>query len=292
MKIFESRFNAQVAKFNSISDTTKLPECITALMLLSNSAINDVQRVSVMAAAAPSASNLNAQSSNDQFLAAVTYTFVSSVIKQCDKAAHSNTGQASGTLAAGSGNVNRSSQKYGDRNRPRISPTMKYLCDTCGKYGHWKRNHMADGSLPPGVKSLNTPQVQTEHSSRQSNSENQNYGDSSSNENKKKTLSFNTVTLDECPETPISIGPLVDSGAPYSAIGLVELNILADHLGLQPNPKLGPLPKMLQGYNSCQYGTGNHASPSRKILGSILLTATSDTGNPVRIVYGVLDGSS
>ena len=61
MKNFESRFSDQVAKFNSISTTTKLPECITALMPLSNSAIDDSQRVSVMAAAAHSDENLTSQ---------------------------------------------------------------------------------------------------------------------------------------------------------------------------------------------------------------------------------------
>lgn len=88
VKNFESRFSAQVARFNSISTTTKLPECITALMFLSNSAIDDSQRVSVMAAAAPSDENLNAQSTNEQFLGAITYQSVSSVIKQCDKSSH------------------------------------------------------------------------------------------------------------------------------------------------------------------------------------------------------------
>lgn len=41
VKNFESRFSAQVAKFNSTSTTIKLTECITALMLLSYSQIDD-----------------------------------------------------------------------------------------------------------------------------------------------------------------------------------------------------------------------------------------------------------
>ena len=105
MKNFESRFSAQVAKFNSISDTTKLPECITALMLLSNSAIDDTQRISVMAAAAPSDQHLNGQSTNDQFLSAITYQSVASVVKQCDK---SSQHPAEGShLTASSAGTNR-----------------------------------------------------------------------------------------------------------------------------------------------------------------------------------------
>ena len=84
MKKFEFRFPAQVAKFNSTSSTTKIPECITALMLLSNSAIYDLQRVSVMAAATTSNENLTSDSTNYEFLGAFTYQSVSLVIKQCD----------------------------------------------------------------------------------------------------------------------------------------------------------------------------------------------------------------
>lgn len=100
MENFESRFSAQVAKFNSITKTTKFPECIAALMLLSSFAINDSQRVSVMAAAASSDENLTSQSSNDQFLSSIIYQPIPSVIKQCDKTLHDAT--ENGPLAASS----------------------------------------------------------------------------------------------------------------------------------------------------------------------------------------------
>ena len=89
MRNFKSRFYAQVAKFNSISKTTKSPECITALMLMSDSLIDDTQRVSVMAAAAPASANINGISTNYEFLAAITYSTVTSVIKECDKSSSS-----------------------------------------------------------------------------------------------------------------------------------------------------------------------------------------------------------
>lgn len=50
-----------------------MPECITTLMLLANSSIEDAQRISVFAAAAPKDPEHVPQSSNDQYLAAVTY---------------------------------------------------------------------------------------------------------------------------------------------------------------------------------------------------------------------------
>lgn len=50
-------------------------------MHLSNSYIDYTQRVAFMAAAAPSGSDLNLQSSNDQFLSAITSQSVASVTK-------------------------------------------------------------------------------------------------------------------------------------------------------------------------------------------------------------------
>lgn len=133
MKYFESRFSAQVAKFNSISKTTKPPECITALLLPSNSAINDPQSVSVTAAAAPSDENLTSQSSNDQFLSSITYQSIASVVKQCDKTPHRAT--ENDPLASSSAATSHfGGQARGGRTRNKSqSVAMKYSCDLCGK---------------------------------------------------------------------------------------------------------------------------------------------------------------
>ena len=299
MKNFESRFSAQVAKFNSISATTRLPECITALMLLSNSAIDDSQRVSVMAAAAPSDESLNSQSSNDAFLSSITYQSVSSVIKQCDKTTHTTVDQA--PLSASSAGTSRShEQNRNNKGRSKgQSLSMKYPCDICGKYGHWKRNHNHDGSLPSHVKSFDAP-----HGSSASGSRSNGDSEDRKDKSKKKTISFNMATLttpsDKDILTSYSVstsssierGPLLDDGAPYSAIGQIQLNLLANQIGMSPDLTLGAIPQALNGHTHWQYGTGEHASPPRRILGSIVLTATSDTGNPVSITHLVVSGSS
>ena len=139
MKNFESRFSAQSAKFNSLSQTTKLPECIIALMLLSNSAIDDNQRVSVMAAAAPSDSNLYNQSTNYQFLGVITYQSVASVIRQCDKANLPRTTEQ--PLTASSANGTGNGGYYGGNSSGRGRPTkaeyevlmMRHPCNECGR---------------------------------------------------------------------------------------------------------------------------------------------------------------
>lgn len=71
MKSFELRFSAQVTKFSAISETRRLPECLKALLLLSNSAINDKQRIFILAAAVPGDTSLDGMATNDQLLTAV-----------------------------------------------------------------------------------------------------------------------------------------------------------------------------------------------------------------------------
>ncbi len=283
MKNFESRFSAHVAKFNSISTTTKLPECITALMLLANSAIDDNQRISVMAATAPSDATFTAQSTNDEFLAAITYNSVASVIKQCDKTSQ-NTEESSALTASTAGTSSfGSNQNRGNYNKPRLSKAeydalkMKHPCNKCGKYGHWIRDHNSDGSLPSHVKSVES-------------------GNNSST-NGNNAVSFNMASLvgsaaSTTVNVPSETGPLVDDGAPYSAIGMTELLSLSNKLDINIPIKLESIPSSLNGHTHWQYGTGAHSSSVRRILGSIVLTACSDTGRDVKITHLVLEGSS
>lgn len=85
LKSFETRLAAAVAKFNSFSATTKLPQCTTSLMLLNKASIDHSQRVSALSAAAPAGTPFPEQASNDDFLKVVTYSQVSSMVKQCEK---------------------------------------------------------------------------------------------------------------------------------------------------------------------------------------------------------------
>lgn len=80
------RFSAAVTKFNSLSKTTRLRQCNTALMLLCNAGIEHSQRVPVLAAAAPSGDCYNEQSTNGDFISAVTYKQLAPAVKQCERA--------------------------------------------------------------------------------------------------------------------------------------------------------------------------------------------------------------
>lgn len=118
MKAFEVRFAGSVAKFNAISASTKLPNCLTALMLLSNSHITDAQRASVLAAAA-SRSNIEnvSTATNEQFLQFISYCALGPVFKQCegnrigdDNALNRNNGHATHSRFNGNGNFKHGNQ--------------------------------------------------------------------------------------------------------------------------------------------------------------------------------------
>ena len=258
-------------------------------MMLSNSAIDDNQCVSVMAASAPSDPALNSQSSNDLFLGAITDQSVASIVKQCDKS--NQPGQAAPSnsmLTASFANTVGSSGSRGRNNGGKGRPTkeeyedlmMKYPCNRCGKYGHWKKNHNPDGSLPPHVKSVDS---------------NSNSNVSNASTTNKTTMSLNMATFAGSSASTVEYektGPLVDDGAPYRAIGLVELKLLQNQPDIPQTMKLEPVPDTLEGHSHWQYGTGEHASPTRRILGSEVSTVKSDSGRSVEIRHLILQGSS
>lgn len=157
LKTFETRFSAAVTKFNSLSNITRLPQCITALMLLSNASIEHSQRVSALAAAAPNGTVFTDQSSNDDYLKAVTYRQLASVVKQCEKASTPVYSPALAASAAGITTRPKRSQNNGFR-RPSTFALKRHPCHSCGKFGHWKDRPKDDGSLHPGVKSFDTSQ--------------------------------------------------------------------------------------------------------------------------------------
>lgn len=85
------------------------------------------------------------------------------------------------------------------------------------------------------------------------------------------------------------LNPLVDDGAPYSAIGYVELQLLLNHMN---GFSLDSIPSCLEGVIKWHYGSGEHSSASRNIMGSFMLTDISDNGIELLIRHLFSDGSS
>lgn len=103
----------------------------------------------------------------------------------------------------------------------------------------------------------------------------------------------NPVLTPSKPSTLIQRGPLLDDGAPYSAIGTTELSLIcADIL---PHWKPGvydPLPDQLLDTPFMQYGTGQHASKPKRLVGSVLVPVLSDQNTTINIRHLVVQGSS
>lgn len=57
-----------------------------------------------------------------------------------------------------------------------------------------------------------------------------------------------------------ALEPLVVDGAPYSAIGILELKFLRDHLRLSQQFEFDTMSDCLDGYTHWQYGSGSHVS--------------------------------
>ena len=111
-------------------------------------------------------------------------------------------------------------------------------------------------------------------------------------------MTFNMVNVSTCSrnysDTPFFVenGPLLDDGAPYSGIGEHEFYILRSKLKTDFNGTFDEIPKEIAHRPYWQYGTGNHASKSKRIIGSIPIDAIYDQGNIVRLRHLVSEGSS
>lgn len=84
-KTFETRFEAQLSKFNALGSSVSLPESMSALVLLANSKVDSSQRISILAAASPKESKLLSTASIDDYVKAVKYEAIASVLRQCDR---------------------------------------------------------------------------------------------------------------------------------------------------------------------------------------------------------------
>ena len=87
-------------------------------------------------------------------------------------------------------------------------------------------------------------------------------------------------------------GPLLDDGAPYSSIGSHELKLMQFYLRTNWNSELDPLSDSISDRSHEQYGSGNHSSDSRPMLGSIIITACLNEETNVKIRHVAIDGSS
>ena len=96
----------------------------------------------------------------------------------------------------------------------------------------------------------------------------------------KEAITFNIAMLNGTSSFSSShlIGPLLDAGVSYSGSGLLELEMLSQYLRSNCNSKLDPLPLAIADRTRCQYGFRSHSSDSRRVLGSIVISASLNNG--------------
>lgn len=86
----------------------------------------------------------------------------------------------------------------------------KTKCNRCGKYEHRATDHKCDGYEKFGFKSLHAP--------------------ANKSKGEKNVISFNMAQISSLDSLEYEnvVGLLLDNAAPYSGIGLVELNRIKD----------------------------------------------------------------
>ena len=278
-KNFESRFQAQVSRLNAHGSEARLSDALVAFALLANADVDNNQRVSVLANGAPRDSALTATSTTNEYLKAVSYDAIASVLRQCDRMKNSAEENHVKPL---SGNAAHYSKHRSNGQRPTKTPEEmakikgKSKCFICKKFGHWKSDHNEDGTLKPGFKALDNPVT----------------GEGSKN----GVLTFNMALLGSVKSSTGTVdgifGPLLDDGAPYSGIGSTELKLISNFVCPEWTGELDPIPDAVADRPYWQYGIGDHSSQSKKIIGSVMFKARTHQGGFVQIRHLVIEGSS
>lgn len=82
------------------------------------------------------------------------------------------------------------------------------------------------------------------------------------------------------------------TGAPYSAVGIVELRLICELANSKYTPVFRVISESLTGCTYWQYGNGARASQKRCILGHVDFQALTDDNNTIIIRHLILEGSS
>lgn len=104
-------------------------------------------------------------------------------------------------------------------------------------------------------------------------------------------LNCSTASQSNNPSGP-KLGPMIDDGAPCSAIGKTELLIQARGSATSSNDLICPLPESMSHMKFSQFGSGAHASAAKPIIGSSSIQFCTDYGNTISVRHIVVDGSS
>lgn len=205
---FEQWFCAQLVTFNALGDAVSLNDSMAALYLLANTNTSPSHTSSILPAASPRQKGLSPGSALNEFLTSIKHEPSATVLKQCDK---NESSLASSTKLGNDGEKS----KHKCSSAQLLARNASKPCHKCDKFGHWQNEHFPDGSLP-GNTTLSDNPVSSMSVTMPNRDINTTDGD------KKLTTSnvlhFNMAFIEEN-SFNINLGPTVDNGALYSAIG-------------------------------------------------------------------------
>lgn len=284
---------------------------MSALVLLANAKVDSSQRISILAAASPKESILSESSSIDDYVKSVKYEAIASILRQCDRPS-GNEDRRNALSSYTAHNTAHRNFNRGRMTREQVyEAKLKSRCKRCNKYGHWYGDHEEDGSLKTNALCSDDPITDTPKQSHECHGSSEHSNNPSNSIKPRGTVRFNmaqlsssskiiasTVGLKNKPEyysinpnDPHSIGPMLDDGAPYSAIGFDELQSLSKYILPNWNGTLDPIPDSISDRPYWQYGVGAHAIPVRAIIGSIIFNVRTSDGSNIELRHLVLDGS-
>ena len=205
------------------------------------------QLISILAACAPHSTPVKFEEGSEEALKLISYESVASILRQCEKKYESIPGMA-GFPGAPSGRLTPA-QLQAKKNVTRCNHSRVVVTSVTGD-----AIAIADGSLKPGVKSFDKPQVDKSQID-------------ASNGNQSAILDFHMAQLGCDGQLSSPIGPLLDDGAPYSGIGVSELQDHPEILSAQTGmDSLMSFQKLIRHRPFWQYGSGSHSSKIAKDL--------------------------
>lgn len=120
---------------------------------------------------------------------------------------------------------------------------LKIQCNRCNKYTNFASDHNGDGSIKNGLPSNDAPP--DDHNNNANGSPVLKFGVAtpSSSISQPVSSSFIASSFSAQDSSSVSLGSVVDGGAPYSTIGVTELHVLRSSLGLSRITVSDPMPE-------------------------------------------------
>ena len=207
----------------------------------------------------------NTDRSSSHILSLLQYNHIASVVRASDEPKKPfQSGPRSGYgFESHSANYTKDYRKTNSHRKKRLTSEQladlksKSTCNRCHKKGHWASDTDKCEKYSQQEKSQI---LQSTH-----------HGVSGTPKSAQGTMQFHMAKMSKHHDLSLTPRPLVDDGAPYSGMGIVELRSMCKDIIPDSEGKLLPMPHGVRTTSFWKYGSGSHASSKRIILVSVML---------------------